>query len=134
MEEYLVRKAPFTLPTGLKEFIVKIAPWLSILGIILASPIILVLLGVGGFLYSLGVYAYHGGWFYPMLIVSAGIIALEAAAIPGLFKRSRKAWRLVFYAVILQLVYNLLSGGIIGALVAGLISLYVLFQVKEYYK
>ena len=134
LEEYLVRKAPFALPTGLKEFIVKVAPYIAVLGIILALPLILLALGLSNFIYSFGSYAYRAGWYYPTLILTAATIVLEAMAIPGLFKRSLKAWRLVFYATLAQLVNSLISGGILGALVGALISLYILFQVKSYYK
>lgn len=134
LEEYLVKKAPFALPAGLKEFIVKVSPWLALIGIIISLPFILMFLGFGSFLYAFGAYGYRGSWFYLELIITAVTIVLEALAIPGLFKRELKAWRLVYYAALLQIVNSLLGGGIIGALISGLISLYFIFQIKEYYK
>jgi len=134
LEEYLVRKAPFALPAGIKEFIVKVAPYLAMLGIIFALPLILLALGFDNFMYTFGGVAYRAGWYYPTLILTAVIIVLEIMAIPGLLKRSLKSWRFVFYATLVQFVSNLLGGSIVGALVGGLISLYILFQVKSYYK
>ncbi|MDO8626324.1 MAG: chromate transporter [Candidatus Magasanikbacteria bacterium] len=134
LEQYLVTKAPFSLPANIKELLVKIAPWLSVLGIIIALPVILIFLGLGSFMYSFGGMAYTGSWYYLGLVVAAATIALEAVAIPGLFKRSLKAWRLIFYAVLLQLVSNLIGGNLISAVLSGLISLYFLFQIKSYYK
>lgn len=138
LELYLVKKAPFQLPAGLKEFIVKAAPWLSLLGLIIGLPIILTAFGISALSFNiLGNYGgfYGAGFsFYPYLILTGVIVVLEAIAIPGLFKRSLSAWRFIFYASLLQIVSGLVSGHILNALITGLISLYFLFQVKEYYK
>ena len=54
LNEYLVDKAPFQLPKNVKEIIVKFAPYLSILGVVMGIPAILALLGAGAFLAPLG--------------------------------------------------------------------------------
>ncbi|KKU12762.1 MAG: Chromate transporter, partial [Parcubacteria group bacterium GW2011_GWC2_45_7] len=54
-------------------------------------------------------------------------------AIPGLFKRQEKAWKLLYYATLLGGLQNIVTMQI-GGLIGTLVSLYLLFQVKGYYK
>ena len=61
-------------------------------------------------------------------------IGLMIAALPGLFNRKMAGWRLLFYSQLVSIVYNLLSGSVIAGLVVGLISLYILFQVRPLYR
>jgi hypothetical protein len=63
-------------------------------------------------------------------VVELGLIV---ASLPGLFARKMSGWKLAFYARLASIVYGLLSYAIIGAIVGGLISLYVLFQIREKY-
>ena len=61
-------------------------------------------------------------------------LALMVMALTGLFARKMSAWKLVFYAQILGIMLSLLRGSIVGAVVGGVISLYVLFQVRPLYR
>ncbi|MFN4212499.1 MAG: hypothetical protein ACK4FL_00870, partial [Microgenomates group bacterium] len=47
LELYFVKKAPFSLPEGVKELIVTFGPYLVVLGIILGVPAVLAALGLG---------------------------------------------------------------------------------------
>jgi len=136
LEEYLVKKAPFTLPANWKEAIVKFAPWISLILMIVALPAVLALFGLGAvltpFSYLGGLRAGFGYTFG--LIVSAVSVVLEAIAIPGLFKRTRQGWNFVYYATLVGVVENVLHFNIGGLIIGSLLSLYILFQVKEYYK
>ena len=58
-------------------------------------------------------------------------IGLMIAALPGLFARKMAGWRLLFYSQLISIVYNVLSGSIVGGLLFGLIGLYILFQVAD---
>ena len=62
------------------------------------------------------------------------MIVLQGLAIPGLFSRSKKAWTLLYWAVLVGVVQNIVSFNVGGLIIGGLISMYFLFQVKEYYK
>ncbi|MEK7162008.1 MAG: hypothetical protein AAB729_04965 [Patescibacteria group bacterium] len=53
---------------------------------------------------------------------------------PGLFARKIQGWRLAYYAVLVSTLGQLLHGDIIGAIIGIVISMYVLFEIKEYYK
>ena len=55
-------------------------------------------------------------------------------ALPGLFARKMSGWTLLFYSRLVSIVARALAGAIVSALVVGVISLYVLFQVRSLYK
>lgn len=141
LEEYLVKKAPFQLPENVKEIIVKFAPYLAILGVVLGIPAVLALFGAGAILAPLGLVGgmMTGrpfiGFSYIISIVFLGVmIVLEALAIPGLFSRSKKAWTFLYWSTLVGVVQNIVSFNVGGLVIGGLISMYFLFQVKEYYK
>lgn len=135
LDKYMVKEAPFTLPPELKEFIVKVSPYLIIIFAILTLPVILAAIGISAVLTP---FAMMGGYTWGLgaiisLVVTVIVLVLELMAVSGLFKRTRAGWRLVFYASLVSFIGNILSfniGGIIGAI----IGWYILFQVKELYK
>jgi len=136
LDEYLVKKAPFTIPDKWKEAIVKFAPWINLILMILALPALLALFGIGAFLAP---FSYLGGLRTGMaytlgLIVASIAIVLNALAIPGLFKRTRQGWMFVFYATLIGVVENAIHFNIGNLIIGSLLSLYMLFQVKSYYK
>jgi hypothetical protein len=140
LEVYLVKKAPFSIPENWKELIVQFAPYLTILGIVVSVPAVLAVLGLGAlvspFTAFLGPrYALSYSFNYILSMVTlAVVIILEAMAVPGLFKRQEKAWRFLFYASLAHVVSGFLGGDWVGMIIGALLSWYVLFQVKEYYK
>ena len=134
LDLYLGQKAP-ALPANIKEMIVNFAPWLVIIAIIFSAPAILAFLGLGAFLSSFGHiggyrYGFAGG--FSLLVLALSLI-LEAIAVPGLFKRTARSWRLVYYACLINAVYSLIHFNL-GSLIIGIgLSLYILFQIKKYY-
>ena len=143
LDGYMVKKAPFALPIGLKEFIVKVSPYLVIIFAILTLPIIFAAIGLSAFLAPfammgsvMGGYGY--GWGFGLgaiisLIAAVIVLIVEVMAVPGLFKRTKGAWRLVFYATIISLIGSILSFNIVGGIIGAIISWYILFQVKDMY-
>lgn len=140
LELYLVKKAPFQLPQNVKELIVKFAPWVTIVVLVITLPLVLFAFGLGAvvapFAFLAGPqYGVSYGLNYIISMVVLGIaLVLELMAVPGLFSRSAKAWRLVYWATLITVVSNILTLNIISGLLSGLISLYFLFQVKSLYK
>ena len=137
LDEYMVKKAPFALPLGLKEFIVKVAPYLVIIAAVFAVPAILLALGLSTVFAPVAMMGAYGWGFGAIvaLIASAITLVMEVVAVPGLFKRTQKGWRLVFYATIVSLIGSILSvSGIIGGIIGAIIGWDILFQVKELYK
>jgi len=137
LEEYLVKKAPFALPKEVKEFIVKISPYAAIILAVLALPAILAAIGISTFLAPFAIMGAYNWGFNAIisLAVSAIVIVMEIMAIPGLFKRTKGGWRMLFYASIVSLIGSILSiSGIIGGIIGAIIGWYFLFQVKDMYK
>ncbi len=137
LEEYLVKKAPFQIPQNIKEIIVSLAPWLSLIGVVLAVPSILVLFGLGTAMMPLGYMMgglRYGATFSISMIFTVIILLLEAIAIPGLFKKARAGWNFMYYATLVGVVQNLIVFNIGGLIIGSLIGFYILFQVKELYK
>jgi len=133
LNEYFGKKAP-ALPANIKEILVKLAPYLTILGVILSVPAILGVLGMGvvpyGAAWMMGVgYRYYLGIAFMLVTV-----VLEALAIPGLLARKKQGWNWIYYSVLVNMVYMLVSFNIVGLLIGTLIGMYVLFQVRTYYK
>lgn len=96
-------------------------------------PPLLFVLGVGTALMPFGGVGYAAGFSY-LTVVLIVEIGLTLAALPGLFARKMSGWRLLFYAQIASLVFSLLSGNIISALIGALIGFYILFQVRSLYQ
>ncbi len=137
LDEYMVRKAPFQIPMGGKEFLVTIAPYLILVFAVLSIPIIIAALGLTTILspfMMMGGY-YHFGVFG----VISGVIALialvmELYAVKGLFQRTHASWRILYYVSLITFVGNLFSYNVIGGIIGSIIGWYILFQVKELYK
>lgn len=131
---YFGQKAP-ALPTGVKQFLVTILPWLAIISVIFAIPAFLATLGLNSMMYSFGGLGapYRSGTFMLVSILSLVSAILNLIAIPGLFKKSRSAWNLVFYSSLISVVGSLIVGALVSAVVSFLISMYLLFQVRSYY-
>lgn len=138
LDLYFGKKAP-ALPTNIKDLIVKLAPYLSIIALILTLPAILLILGLGSFATML---APLGGvqsvstlptmWLGIILLIP--VVVLEAMAIPGLFARKAVAWKYMFWAQLITLVSSLVQFNIVGALIGAVIGFYILFQIKSHYK
>lgn len=134
---YLVQKAPYTLPDNVKEIIVKYGPYASLIVLIFSLHTLFTLLGLNAVLSPFAGYINHSfsytiyNWFSVITMV------ISAIALPGLFKRSLKSWRLMFYVSLLQLVPAILTlnlSSLIVSLITITISFYFLFQIKSYYK
>ena len=133
LDFYLVKKAPFQIPDGGREWIVKFGPWITVVLLILTLPLLLVALGIGAVFMPWGGVGYATGFGFLTLVVIVEL-GLMIAALPGLFARKMSGWQLLFYSQLVSIVYNLLTGSIVGGLLFGLIALYILFQVRPLYR
>jgi hypothetical protein len=142
LHTYLVQKAP-VLPKGFKDFVVLYGPWITLFFLVLGGIALLflipVLIGASAIASATAAATGAGiigfGMFGVLiaLLITIPQMILEAMAIPGLLKRSKsKGWDLFFYSLLVGVLYNILTLSIIGLLFS-LLSLYVLFQVREYY-
>jgi hypothetical protein len=133
LDFYLVKKAPFQIPDGGREMIVKFGPWITLILLILTLPMLLFALGIGTFLIPFGGPGYATGFGLVTLVLLVEI-GLMVAALPGLFARKMSGWTLLFYSQLVGILVSLLSGSIVGGLVFGLIALYILFQIRPLYR
>lgn len=133
LDEYLVKKAPFQIPDGGKEMLVKFGPWIAIVLLVLTLPLLLFALGLGTLLVPFAGMSYATGFGLSSLLALVQV-ALLVLALPGLFARKMTGWMYLFYSQLASVVGSLLLGSIVGAVVGGLIGLYILFQVREKYR
>jgi len=140
-DTYLHLKAPFQLPVKAKEFIVKYGPWISLVLLIIAAVTVipLLVLALGLTVITLPFQAAAGtvhttGVGYLHLLISLVALVMEGIAIPGLLKRKLSGWRMLYYASLLSALGSLLSLNIVSLILGLVISMYILFQIREYYK
>jgi len=131
---YFGQKAP-KLPESVIDFIVKVGPYLMIVGLIFSVPALLFAFGLGALISPLAfLNVRYGVHFSLTAIFSLITLVLNIMAIPGLFKRLKSAWNLMFYASLIQAVSYLFSFNL-GSLIIGMaISWYFLFQIRKHYK
>lgn len=136
LDLYFNKKAP-ALPAGVKEFLVNIAPWIVLISVVISLPAVLALIGISSFVMPMAAYMTYPAATGTMWMVASAFlvitIVLEALAIPGLFKRSKQGWNLVFYSALVSVVFNVVSLNLIGGIIGALISFYLLFQLKSHY-
>jgi len=137
LELYFNKKAP-SLPSNVKEIIVKYSPYLILISIICILPVFFGLLGLSTMLLPASFYGYggvgYGAKFTISTLFSLISLVISVVALPGMFKRSEKSWRLIFYGSLVSFVSNLISFNLGSLIIGSAISWYVLFQVKSYYK
>lgn len=138
LHEYFVKKAP-ALPENIKEIIVKIAPYLTIISLIVTIPALFILLGLGGVVTTMaplggmrGVQSTTAVWLSLLFLIP--VVILEAMAIPGLFSRSQKAWKFLYWAQIISVISSLVQLQLFNAILSAIIGFYILFQIKSHYK
>ena len=135
LNEYFVKKAPFQLPTGVKEFIVAFGPWFALVGIVLSLPLILAAIGLGAFLAPFAVLGGANATAFGVgTLFTLGALVLEAMALPGLFKRKKAGWNLLFYSSIVSVVGSLVALNLVGAVLNAVIGGYLIFQIRSMYK
>ena len=137
LNEIFGEKAP-KLPDSVAKFLVKYGPYFMIFGVVV---------GVGFFLMSLGLlvailplarsgyygYSYNYG-FRLWDLFGLVVMVLQVMAIPGLFKTTKAAWNLMFYASLITAVSYLVTMNIGGLIIGMAINWYFLFQIRKFYK
>jgi Na+/melibiose symporter-like transporter len=135
LDLYFGKKAP-AMPENIKEFIVKYSPYLYLVLLVITLPLILTAFGLTTiampFAYVSGL---HSGFSFSFTaLISLAALILGVMAVPGLFKRTKKSWQYMFYASLLSILSYLLNLRLGDLIINGIISFYILFQIKSYYK
>ena len=154
LDELFVKNAPYQLPKGWRESIVKFMPWASVIAgvLILAvawtqwallsnnniGPAIANSLGVPYILGPAVPSITPAVWISLALLIAEAIIFFTAY--PSLAMRKKHAWNLLYYASLLSVLQAVVQvigytsvGTLIVALLASAIGLYVLFQIRGHY-
>lgn len=134
LEEIFTKKL-WTLPKKAKEVIVTVAPYLAIISLIAIIPMIFSLIGLT-FLTPVVFFggAKMGFGYMVSIVVSLMMGFLVVLAIPGLFKKQIKGWKILFWMTLINAVGGLLRMDLDNLIIGTALSWYILFQVKEYYK
>ncbi len=135
LDTYLAKKAP-GLPETWKGFIVKVLPWFTLVVLILSVPLILAFFGISLVLAPLSFMGNLGSGLNGFIswIVLVASCFLDLLALKGLFANKKQGWTYLYWGVLLNGVYNLFTFNL-GSLVIGTgISLYILFQIRSYYR
>lgn len=135
LNEYFVKKAPFQLPAGVKEFIVAFGPWIMLVLLVLSLPVLLAAIGLGAFLAPFAVLGgANAAAFTVGTVFSLVGLVLQAMALPGLFKRKKSGWNLLFYSSLVSVAGALVALNLVGAVLNAVIGWYFIFQVRSMYK
>ncbi len=135
LSTYFVDKAP-KMPQDIQDILVQFGPWVMLIVVIASVPGILGFLGFGAMVAPFSSLAYKtaGPTYAVIWALSIIALALNALALPGLFKKEMRSWRLVFYSVLVAAVQDIVSMNVLGLIVGSAISLYILFQIKHNYR
>jgi hypothetical protein len=138
LDLYFAQKAP-AMPPNIKELLVRFAPWVTLVILLITLPAVLIVLGLDAlaaplaFLVGPG-YGVSYGFTYTVSMIVIGLsVILEALSVPGLFKRTRQGWRYAYYATLVSIVGSLIGLDLMSALLTALVGFYLLFQIRSYY-
>lgn len=120
------------LPASITAALVKIAPYLAVILLVLSLPAILAVIGLGAFA---GPIMMSGGAYVGTLALVFAVISviLLALSIRGLFARQAVGWRFLYYNTLVGAVYSVLRTDLFGLIIGTGISLYLLFQIRSSY-
>lgn len=133
LEPIFIGKFP-AFPENVKEGIAQYGPYVMLVLAVLGLLGLLTALGIGGAALGAGIAAYGSGFnFYVGIAFSALTMVLYLMAFSPLRARKRAGWNLIYYALLLNLLGNILQLNIIGAVLGAVIGFWVLFQVRDKY-
>jgi len=127
------------LPPNAKEVLVNITPWVAlifgIIGILGSIAGLGILTALSPFAVMGGVSSYGTGLIAALIWLVSSILLL--AAYPGTKARKLSGWNLLYWSRLVNFLGSILTlsiGSIFWGLIGLIISFYLLFQIKSYYK
>lgn len=132
-EDLFVKKAP-GLSGKVKEWLVKAIPWLALIFGIIAVPGLLAAFGFGAI--TAPFWILGGGRTVGYLVgvlTSLAQVVMQLMAVSFLFKKAIKGWQLLYWGTLLGLVSAIFHISGFGIIMSA-VSLYLLYQIKSYYK
>lgn len=134
LEEFFM-KFP-ALPKNARDVLVQVTPWFALIFGVLGVLAGLAGLGVLSMLSPLmmigGGFSQTSGSLIGILVAVISS-ALLLAAFPGTKAHKMQGWNMLFWSEVASVVSAILSMALSGVLLA-LVSFYLLYQIKSYYK
>jgi len=129
---FLQKFPPFS--EEVKEFVVRYGPYfililsvLGLMGLFTAFGIVGAVSGMGSVSTSFGIS------FYLNIALGVFILIMYLMAFSPLRARKRSGWNLLYYALLVGLVSNIVQLNIFVALISGVLGFWILFQIREKY-
>lgn len=155
LDEALNKKAPFKLPENNRKTLANALWWLALVGGLLQLYLawrlwdsshrvneVIDYLNSYAAAYGVDTRADNLGLaFYLVLLTLLASGALLLLAAPGLKAMKKSGWNLVFYSLLVNLVYGIVTlftdygdlGTLFGAALGSLVGAYLLFQVRDHF-
>jgi hypothetical protein len=146
LDEMLVKKAPFQIPENGRKWIAEYAWIFALVGLVLGVFAFFPLLAVVGLVSTLGV-AVGAGFAVLLAWVSLAVLAaylvVLGISIPKLKRQERGGWELTYYSTLVFFAYDVINWlaspavnffGFVLNTVGVVAGLYILFQVRSYFK
>lgn len=133
MQHLFAKFPPF--PSELINLLVKVAPWLCLLGGVFGLLGLLTLAKVEG-VYAgyIGVAAYGSSWQYYVSIFGGAVAAvIYLLAFSPLRVQKKRGWDLLYYGFLLSLALQLVTLHLVSAIIGFLLGGWILFQVRPRY-
>jgi len=131
-EDLFLKKAP-PLSKNAKEWVVKIAPWLALVFGLMVLSGLLTVSGFGIITAPLWIFSRHSTFYLISTIIGIAQAVLELIAVPHLFKRTKRGWELLYWSNLLGVLSGIIHISVFSLIFVA-VSLYFLYQVREYYK
>ena len=131
LEPIFLGKFP-DFPEEVKEFLVKYGPYLMLIGALMGLLGILTALGIGTVAMAFVPYS-SAPVFWLGIVLSALVLVMYLVAFTPLRDRRIQGWRILYYALLLNLLGSLIQLNILSLLIGGAIGFWVLFQIRSKY-
>lgn len=133
LEPIFLEKFP-TFPDNIKEGIVEYGPYVLLVLSVISLFGLFTALGVGTVAIGLSGMPPGTGFSFYISVISAIItVVLYLMAFSPLRARKKAGWNLLYYALLINLLSNLILLHLFGVIISGLIGFWVLFQIREKY-
>ena len=133
MQNFFTKFPP--LPPELISLLVKVAPFLALLGGVLGALGLLSLGKMeGDYGRAIGAAAYGSTWQYYVSIAGGAVSAvIYLLAFAPLRAQKKRGWDLMYYAFLITLVLHLVTLSFLSLAVGFLLGGWILFGVKPHY-
>jgi hypothetical protein len=137
------------LPKTWTDWLAKYAWLLVLIGVILSAlgavMLLFAVLAIGAVtsVYGIVVEPLHNSWWYITTVITLVLLVvtviIDAMAVGPLKAMKSKGWELLFLTFLVSVVSELVSvlynfGNIISAIIAVVVSAYILYELKPYFK